>query len=61
VDKGWMDFPEVGCVKGIKIRKYRRIKKFKRIRIQPCVVNILLRFLIYFLGGVKDFFKILDH
>jgi len=56
-----MDFPEVGCVKGIKIRTYRRIKKFKRIRIQPCVVNILLRFLIYFLGGAKDFIKRLDH
>jgi len=56
-----MDFLEVGCVKGIKIRKYRRIKKSKRIRIQPCMVNILLRLLIYFLGGVKDFIKRLAH
>jgi hypothetical protein len=61
VNKGWMDFPELGCVKRIKIRRYKRIKKYKKIRIQPCVVNILLRFLIYFLGGMKDFIKRLDH
>jgi hypothetical protein len=56
-----MDFLELGCVKGIKIRRYRRIKKSKRIRIQPCVVSILPRILIYFLGGVKDSIKRLDH
>ncbi len=56
-----MDFLELGCVKGIKIRIYRRIKKSKKIRIQPCVVSILLMFLIYFVGGVKDFIKRLAH
>jgi hypothetical protein len=61
VDKRWMDFLELGCVKGIKIRIYRRIKKSKKIRIQPCVVSILLMFLIYFVGGVKDFIKRLAH
>jgi len=61
VDKRWMDFLELGCVKGIKIRIYRRIKKSKKIRIQPCEVSILLMFLIHFVGGVKDFIKRLAH
>jgi len=56
-----MDFLELGCVKRIKVRRYKTIKTSRKIRIQPCVMSILLRFLIYFLGGKKDFIKRLDH
>jgi hypothetical protein len=30
-----MDFLELGCVVHIRIKRYRRIRKYKKIRIQP--------------------------
>jgi hypothetical protein len=35
MDKGWMDFPELGHMKGIRTKIFKRIMKSRKIRIQP--------------------------
>jgi hypothetical protein len=48
-------------VEGIKIMRCRRIRKSRRIKIQPLCGEHLSLVPYLFLGGMKDFIKIQNH
>ncbi len=55
-----MDFPLIRCVEGTRIRRSRRIQKFRKIKTQLLCGEHPYWLVYYFLGGAKDIIRRLD-